>query len=162
MTFIRLNLKSVTVAFVLASVMTVVRTSTAVVTAHARADLVSQSASTGADRPVPRFDVVSVKRCEFDGGERGPGGQTTPNQVTVNCARLTQVIQQAYIIFRDGVTRNRLQAVMATKIEGMPDWGRSDFFASWRSPRMRRRRCGGPLVHRDGAARAFAFSGGLI
>jgi uncharacterized protein (TIGR03435 family) len=74
----------------------------------------------------PKFDVVSVKRCQ-PGAARG--GDSLPGRLSIGCALLADVdhtglIQQAYNRYASG----KLTSTTIIPIEGGPDWIHSETF----------------------------------
>src|SRR5579863_2027606 len=75
---------------------------------------------------IPKFDVVSVKRCTPGAS---PGGDSAPGRLSVGCALLADVdntglLQQAYNRYADG----RLTSTKIIPVEGGPDWIHSETF----------------------------------
>jgi len=74
----------------------------------------------------PKFDVVSIKRCQ-PGAARG--GDSSPGRLSIGCALLADVdntglIQQAYNRYGGG----QLTSPKVIPIEGGPDWIHSETF----------------------------------
>jgi uncharacterized protein (TIGR03435 family) len=74
----------------------------------------------------PKFDVVSIKRCQ-PGAARG--GDSSPGRLSIGCALLADVdntglIQQAYNRYAGG----QLTSPKVIPIEGGPDWIHSETF----------------------------------
>jgi len=72
----------------------------------------------------PRFEVASVKRNMSCRGRRGGGGPPTPGRLTMECATLQTLVENAYYIFADGRSMNP----KAIEILGGPSWMLSDFY----------------------------------
>jgi uncharacterized protein (TIGR03435 family) len=75
----------------------------------------------------PKFDVVSIKRCQ-PGDARG--GDSSPGRLSVGCVPLsgvdnTGLIQQAYNRYATG----QMTSTRVIPIEGAPDWIHSEYFA---------------------------------
>lgn len=71
----------------------------------------------------PRFEVASVKRNMSCGGRRS-GGPPTPGRLTMECATLQTLIENAYYIFADGRSVNP----KTIEISGGPNWMLSDTY----------------------------------
>ncbi len=121
----------------------------------ATANLAEQAAQTPA-RPLPKFDVISVKPCsdadifaaDSRGGRGGGGGgsaggpnnariKATPGRISATCQSVDSLIRTAYMQFPDGraevidpvngIRYPRLSLrQMTQEIKGSPAWLRSD------------------------------------
>jgi uncharacterized protein (TIGR03435 family) len=74
----------------------------------------------------PKFDVVSIKRCQPGAAH---GGDSSPGRLYLGCALLadvdnTGVIQRAYNRYASG----QLTSTQIIPIEGAPDWVHSETF----------------------------------
>jgi uncharacterized protein (TIGR03435 family) len=78
---------------------------------------------TQAPAALPRFDVTSVKRNTACAGRRG-GSPPTPGRLTMECATLQTLIENAYYIFADGHT----MSPKTIEISGGPSWMLSDTY----------------------------------
>ena len=83
-----------------------------------------------ARKPVPKFDVVSVKACKpGTPGDRVYGGDSSPGRLRIGCRVLadtdnTGMIQVAYNRYASG----ELSSFRVIPIEGGPDWMHSESF----------------------------------
>jgi uncharacterized protein (TIGR03435 family) len=79
--------------------------------------------------PVPKWEVTSVRRCEAPppstGGRRGLS-QTSPGRLTVRCATVAALIQQAYVRYPDG--RGVNPHARYETVDGGPNWIKSDLY----------------------------------
>src|SRR6266700_7080924 len=67
----------------------------------------------------PKFEVVSIKRCEnLQPGARGGGGNSSPGRLNVNCQTVAGLIQTAYGLFANG----HFNSPPISPISGGPDW----------------------------------------
>jgi uncharacterized protein (TIGR03435 family) len=77
--------------------------------------------------PAPKFEAVSIHRCEDNAGGRGGPARTTPGRLTAGCATLggpfPGLISEAYGIFADG---NRQSPSLSPPIAGGPPWIKSE------------------------------------
>ncbi len=86
-------------------------------------------------RPVPNWDVVSVKPCQGrasavprgrGGAGGGPPASFSPERMTLNCQPLIRYIQDAYLLFPNSQPPASRGVAMSTPIEGLPDWASSE------------------------------------
>jgi uncharacterized protein (TIGR03435 family) len=74
---------------------------------------------------LPKWEVVSVKRCKADlpPDARGAGGSSSPGRLNLECQTVSGLIQAAYINGRGPA------AVAHTRIEGGPSWIHSERYS---------------------------------
>jgi uncharacterized protein (TIGR03435 family) len=77
--------------------------------------------------PAPKFEAVSIHRCDENAGGRSGPARTTPGRLTAECATLggpfPGLISEAYGIFADG---RRHSPTLSPPIEGGPGWIKSE------------------------------------
>ncbi len=77
--------------------------------------------------PAPKFEAVSIHRCNDTAGGRSGPARTTPGRLTAECATLggpfPGLISEAYGIFADG---HRHSPTLSPPIEGGPPWIKSE------------------------------------
>ncbi|SPE39607.1 exported hypothetical protein [Candidatus Sulfopaludibacter sp. SbA3] len=54
----------------------------------------------------PQFEVASIKRNTDCGGRRGAGSPPSPGRMNMECITLRNLIQNAYLVFANGVGLN--------------------------------------------------------
>jgi hypothetical protein len=77
--------------------------------------------------PAPKFEAVSIHRCDDNAGGRSGPARTTPGRLTAECATLggpfPGLISEAYGMFADG---HRHSPTLSPPIEGGPSWIKSE------------------------------------
>jgi len=87
-----------------------------------------QGDTQAAAQDIPKWDAVSVKRC--DGEQvaspegRGAGNNTSTDRVTLNCQSLVGLVFSAYTVYEGG--RYNGQVAGAVRYESFPEWTRSE------------------------------------
>ncbi len=75
----------------------------------------------------PKFEAVSIHRCDDNAGGRSGPARTTPGRLTAECATLggpfPGLISEAYGMFADG---HRHAPTLSPPIEGGPPWIKSE------------------------------------
>jgi uncharacterized protein (TIGR03435 family) len=76
----------------------------------------------------PKFEVVSVKPCNYDlaaRGGRGSSGSPSPGRLRLDCRTVKDLIQFAYVTFANAEGHSPW-VVESTQVEGGPAWISSD------------------------------------
>jgi bla regulator protein blaR1 len=100
---------------------------------------------------VPKWEVVSIRRCEAPPpspggrGKAGPGG-AGPGRYSLRCGKVEDLIQEAYIMFPDG--RGPNPHAWYETLSGGPGWIRSDLYDVEAKPdgTASREMMGGPMM----------------
>ena len=83
-----------------------------------------QSDAPAATPNIPKWDAVSIKPCADTDRPNPTLDSLSSNRMMLNCKPLEGLANVAYNLFVNG--KRNLQNVSVTRIEGFPDWARSE------------------------------------